>query len=122
MTNDTKKTFDPYHTRQSLPLHQGGNRVVADTKGICVVYYVQMSCGHIKIGTSSDFIDRLRHLNVGGISGKKAVLALEFGSFVLEKQRHKQFADDRYGKTEHFNPSDQLLEHIDQLKKLINVS
>ena len=69
-----------------------------------VVYYVE-NHGLIKIGTSCDVERRLY-----AIGGK--VLATEPGSYGLERERHHQFTDSRVGRTEWFQPTPALRQHI----------
>lgn len=86
------------------------------TKGVEVVYYLQLPNGTIKIGTSSDILARLgKHRRK---YGKVRVLAIEFGGRSLEAQRHQEFAGDRIGAAEHFHPSDTLMSHIKMLAVL----
>lgn len=69
-----------------------------------VVYYIE-NAGLIKIGTSYE-VERRRNT----IGGK--VLATEPGSYGLERERHRQFAGSRVGRTEWFQPSPALRQHI----------
>lgn len=69
-----------------------------------VVYYIE-NAGLVKIGTSYQVEQRAY-----AIGGK--VLATEPGSYGLERERHHQFADSRVGRTEWFQPTPALRQHI----------
>lgn len=99
-----------------------GRDVKRVTQGVAVVYYVRMPDESVKIGTSQQFINRLRHSGMPGMRGKENVLALEFGSYDLERQRHEQFAHLRIGKTEKFIVAPDLLAHIDELRRQHNIA
>ncbi len=71
------------------------------------VYYVRIG-DYVKIGYSINVAQRMRSLRVD----PDALLATEPGGLMLEQQRHAQFADERVGKRENFNPSRRLLAHI----------
>jgi hypothetical protein len=75
------------------------------------VYYVRLG-DHVKIGYSINLRQRLNALRVDA----DALLATEPGDQKLERQRHLQFADERVGRRENFNPSRRLLEHIEAVK------
>jgi hypothetical protein len=92
------------------------------TKGIEVVYYIERSDFLIKIGTSSDILQRLwQHRSKMDDDGL-IVLAVEFGGRELERQRHEQFAHLRHGRTEIFEPADDLLDFIDTLRQQIKIA
>jgi hypothetical protein len=59
----------------------------------------------VKIGTSSNLGQRLTAINPQG------VMAVEWGSYSLEKQRHDEFADLR-SHGEWFHLGDRLADHI----------
>jgi hypothetical protein len=77
-----------------------------------VVYYALIG-PHVKIGTTGDVAKRMRELKGAHL------LAVEPGSYDIEKHRHAQFAHLHlpvYGKrSEMFEPGEDLLEHIDRL-------
>lgn len=75
-----------------------------------VVYYVRIG-DHVKIGYTCNLKQRLVALRVA----EDAVLATEPGARELERRRHLQFADERVGRREDFNPSKRLLAHLDAL-------
>lgn len=78
-----------------------------------VVYYIRIG-DHVKIGTSINVSDRLRSFYLD----ESALLATEPGGYDLEKQRHREFADERVSTNrELFNPSRRLLAHIEELAK-----
>lgn len=78
--------------------------------GIDVVYYLRLPDGRIKIGTSRDFLARVRRHRKRW--GDVEVLAIEFGGRDLERQRHIEFADYRPGASELFDCGPRLAEHI----------
>jgi hypothetical protein len=89
------------------------------TKDIEVVYYVRR-LEHVKIGTTSDLTQRLRHLGVK----VEDVLAFEFGSYGLETMRHRQFAhllEPSLGR-EHFRLGPDLMQHIVELRKSLGIA
>ncbi|MEU2106470.1 GIY-YIG nuclease family protein [Nocardia sp. NPDC019255] len=77
-----------------------------------VVYYVMVGPTTVKIGTSSDLLMRLKQLR----TDVQYVIALEQGSFKLEAERHRQFAEERIGRREDFKVSPRLEEHIRNLQ------
>jgi hypothetical protein len=70
-----------------------------------VVYYIRFE-GRIKIGTSSNPRQRLARL------WHDELLTFERGGRRVEHARHVQFADDRLGRTEWFERSPALDEHV----------
>lgn len=70
-----------------------------------VVYYIRFD-DRIKIGTSASPKSRLAAL------GNNELLAFERGTRELEQRRHRQFAAERFARTEWFEASDRLLAHI----------
>lgn len=70
-----------------------------------VVYYIRFD-DRIKIGTSASPKSRLAAL------GNNELLAFERGTRELEQRRHRQFAAERFARTEWFDRSDRLLAHI----------
>lgn len=70
-----------------------------------VIYYIQHG-DRIKIGASTNWRSRLK------AHPHDRVLALEPGWLKQEARRHKQFAENRYGITEWFQPHDALWDHI----------
>lgn len=92
----------------------------AATKGVSIVYYLKLADGLIKIGTSSEPLERLRRHRAD--KGAFEVLAVEFGGRDLERQRHQEFAADRDGRAEHFNPSAALMAHIAELRTALNLT
>jgi hypothetical protein len=75
------------------------------------VYYVRIH-DHIKIGYTTNITARMGQLRVS----TSAVLATEPGGQATERERHTEFADERIGRREDFNPSPRLLAHIEQVK------
>lgn len=73
-----------------------------------VVYYVRIH-DHVKIGYTIHLRERISALRVA----RDTVLAVEPGWREREAERHTQFAAERQGKREDFNPSRRLLAHID---------
>ena len=82
----------------------------AEKRAAGVVYYVRMG-EFIKIGTSTNVPRRLGELYLR----PDALLATEPGGATLERQRHREFADERFDR-ELFEPSDRLLQHIEALR------
>jgi hypothetical protein len=76
-----------------------------------VVYYVRLGA-IIKIGYSSQVRERMVALQAGPTD----LLATEPGDSRLEAMRHKQFADLRIGRREHFRPEQPLLDHIEMIR------
>lgn len=76
-----------------------------------VVYYVRIH-DHVKIGFTVNLRQRLSGLRVDD----DALLATEPGGRPEEAARHKQFAAERVGKRENFNPSRRLLSHIEAIR------
>lgn len=76
------------------------------------VYYVRIG-DHVKIGYTTNVRARMNQLRVD-IS---EVLATEPGDRDLERRRHREFAEERQGRRENFNPSRRLLAHIEALKE-----
>lgn len=75
------------------------------------VYYVRIH-DHVKIGYTVNLKQRLSQLRVS----PDALLATEPGARDLEQQRHAEFAAERIGRREDFNPSRRLLAHIEAIK------
>lgn len=75
------------------------------------VYYLMISPTTVKIGTTRNLEQRLSAMR----SEAQYVVALERGSFDVERQRHKQFTAERRGAREDFHLSDALKSHIDRL-------
>lgn len=76
------------------------------------VYYVRMG-DRVKIGYSTNMRQRLAAFRLT----EDSVLATEPGGRELELERHRQFADERVGRIEEFNPSRRLLAHIDSIRR-----
>jgi hypothetical protein len=75
------------------------------------VYYLMLGPATVKIGTTRDVTARVQQLR----SELQYVVALERGSYELERQRHLQFADERLGLKEDFRLSDRLKAHVEAL-------
>jgi hypothetical protein len=87
-------------------------KVEHPTQTESVVYYVQLG-DHIKIGYSARLRERLHALR----AEPDALLAVEPGGRRLEDKRHQQFAHLRIkSRWENFEPGDELLAHIADLK------
>lgn len=76
-----------------------------------VVYYVRIG-DHVKIGYTTILPARIGQLRVD----RDALMAVEAGWRDKEAERHAQFADERVGRREDFNPSRRLLTFIDALR------
>lgn len=76
-----------------------------------VVYYVRTG-NHIKIGYTIHLRERINSLRVD----RDALLAVEPGWREKEAERHAQFAAERQGRRENFNPSRRLLAHVDVVR------
>lgn len=76
-----------------------------------VVYYIRIG-DHVKIGFTSNLRERLKALRVYTDN----LLATEPGGRAVEAQRHQEFAAERVGRRENFNPSRRLLAHIEQVR------
>lgn len=79
-------------------------RPAADT-ATALVYYVQHG-DRIKIGTTTNWRNRM------GVIPHDRILAFEPGWKSVEADRHEQFAQHRYGRSEWFEPHDVLWDHI----------
>ncbi len=75
------------------------------------VYYLMVGPTTIKIGTTTDLTRRLSGLR----SDLQYVVAIEHGSFDVERQRHREYATERIGSREDFRLSDRLKAHIESL-------
>lgn len=75
------------------------------------VYYLMLSPTTVKIGTTR----HLRARIAAHGSELQYVVALEHGSFDVEKARHEQFPMERHGVKEVFTLSDALRQHIENL-------
>jgi hypothetical protein len=75
------------------------------------VYYVRIG-DHVKIGFTVNLRQRLVALRVS----PSALMATEPGGRQMERERHLQFAAERVGRREDFNPSRRLLAHIETIK------
>jgi hypothetical protein len=76
------------------------------------VYYLLLSPTTVKIGTTRSLTQRLTALR----AETQYVVAIERGGRELERQRHKEFADERRSnRREDFHLSDRLKKHIDEL-------
>ncbi|OBA94654.1 hypothetical protein A5668_09125 [Mycolicibacterium fortuitum] len=75
------------------------------------VYYLMVGPTTVKIGTTTDLTRRLSGLR----SDLQYVVAIERGSFDLERQRHREYATERIGSREDFRLSDRLKAHIESL-------
>lgn len=120
------------HNLYANPASLHGARRVADTgtgkhdysatKGVHVVYYVLVADGLVKIGTTGHTLERMGKIKTDGRKARDNVLALEFGSFELERERHEQFAHLRDGKTERFALTPELQQHIDALRQSLGLT
>lgn len=93
---------------QETHLEQRAERMKAQS----VVYYVRIG-DHVKIGYTINLRQRLGALRVDD----DALLATEPGGRQLERERHLEFAPERVGKRENFNPSRRLLAHIEAVRE-----
>lgn len=75
------------------------------------VYYLMIGPETVKIGTTRQLATRMEQLR----TEMQYVVALERGSYELERQRHREFADERIGKREHFRITPRLRQHIAEL-------
>ena len=90
-------------------------RLRLDALKVCVVYYVQLKPGIIKIGTSTDLDRRMDAFR----ADFDDVLAAEPGSYTVERLRHKQFGHLRiHHKREDFRLADDLQAHMDALMEI----
>lgn len=79
-----------------------------------VVYYVRLTGDRIKIGWTANLDQRLRSYRARACD----LLAIEYGGQPVEAQRHRQFAAERIGRTEEFEMSKRLADHIAQLQTI----
>lgn len=73
-------------------------------KARAVVYYALVG-NHIKIGTTIHLGERMKALGAN-------LMAVEPGSYDLERDRHQQFASLRVPRTELFRPGPELVSHV----------
>jgi hypothetical protein len=94
-----------YHSAGKLPVPPAS---VADGMRSEVVYYMRFG-NLIKIGTTGHLLARIRKLR------PDELLAVEPGSYPLEKTRHREFA--RYqAEGEYFYPAPVLMGHIRKVR------
>lgn len=80
--------------------------------GTAFVYYLDLYGTAIKIGTSTNVLQRIKSLRRSTIH----LLALEPGGYAVEKMRHRQFSRERHESgLEDFSRSPRLLAHIERL-------
>ncbi|UIU47080.1 GIY-YIG nuclease family protein [Microcystis phage MinS1] len=78
-----------------------------------VVYYIHIrGSNRIKIGTTTNLQQRLVSLR----ADRGDLIAVEPGGYLVERQRHHQFADERYGRREEFELSDRIRTHVAKLR------
>lgn len=81
-----------------------------------VVYYVRLG-RHVKIGTTVNLKQRIESFRTVYPLEDVELLAAEPGGPSLERERHRQFGEERISaKRELFNPSRRLLAHIEEIK------
>jgi hypothetical protein len=81
-----------------------------------LVYYVTWpDLEFVKIGTSTNLHHRLQGLSKPGRRAR--LLAVEPGGYDVEKERHRQFAYLRKRGTELFRYVDQIVGHVDTVRK-----
>lgn len=90
--------------RHLLPRLDNQRLVDRVRKARAVVYYALVG-NHIKIGTTIHLDERMRALEAN-------LIAVEPGSYDLERDRHQQFAELRVPRTEHFRPGPDLVAHV----------
>lgn len=76
-----------------------------------VVYYLRVAPETVKIGTTTRLATRIQQLR----SQPDYVMAVELGGYEQERQRHKEFADERHGRRGDFRLTPRLLAHIDDI-------
>lgn len=113
--------YDGYRPHHRIKLSaDAGQTTHQATVGVEVVYYLLLPDGNIKIGTSSNALERMaKHRRT---SGYQEVLAIEFGGAELERQRHQEFAHLRVSRAENFLPSPELINHIDALRQSLGIT
>ena len=75
------------------------------------VYYLMLGPETVKIGTTRNLPDRVLQLR----TEMQYVVAVEHGSFDVERERHREFAPERIGSREDFRLSERLKAHIESL-------
>ena len=77
-----------------------------------MIYFIQpVDGGPIKIGFAKDIADRVKHLETE--TGKHMVVLASISGGKSEVQKlHQQFAYLRYGRTENFRPTPELMSVI----------
>ena len=95
------------------PEEKERHRAFAKAAKTPVIYFIQASTGHIKIGTATDIKERLSNLQAGNPMPLK-ILAVVPGTRREEKALHAEFAGHRAA-GEWFNPAPELMARIDAL-------
>ncbi|MCA4754804.1 GIY-YIG nuclease family protein [Mycolicibacterium fortuitum] len=75
------------------------------------IYYLMLGPATVKIGTTRNLTDRVAQLR----SEIQYVVAIERGSFDVERKRHLEFEAERISSREEFRLSDRLKIHIESL-------
>lgn len=78
-----------------------------------VVYFIELG-EQVKIGTTTDL--RLRIASLQLPPAARTILTLD-GSYDLEARLHRQFADERLGRSEWFTLSPRILDFVEAKKK-----
>ncbi|AZS07340.1 hypothetical protein PP505_gp70 [Gordonia phage Dorito] len=88
------------------------NETQAPEQKTPVVYYLMVGPATVKIGTSADLIRRIATLR----TDMQYIVAVEPGSYELERQRHREFRAERINRREDFRLTERLRSHIEHLQ------
>lgn len=94
-----------------LAAEEREQRMAEWSRSRSVVYYVRLG-DHVKIGYTINLPERVSQLRVE----RDALLAVEPGWREQEHARHGEFAAERQGRRENFNPSRRLLAHVEAVR------
>ena len=93
-----------------IPKKPGPSRI--DQRKASVVYYIDWGNGQVKIGRTNNLTQRLHTF----ARSARDVLVLEVGAAAKERQRHVQFQDERVPRSEIFNLTPRLRDHIEAIR------
>ena len=106
-----RETVERFHFNHELRSERQAREVERRREreeAVSVVYYVALTGGRIKIGTTMNLAQRMKAFRVRD----EDVLAIEQGGRLVELERHRQFAHLRIGRTEEFRRAPDLEDHI----------
>lgn len=96
--------------RGSAPRKEGPSKI--DQRKASIVYYIDWGNDQVKIGRTTNLTRRLNTFS----RRTSDILALEVGATVKERERHVQFREERVPRSEIFNLSPRLRDHIEAVQ------